>query len=102
MLFNSVEEIYSSTGSISKIDGSLRVNDAAALRREGIDRLIYNAVFNENNAIRAETRWVIKSTAASLGVKLASIQGLYEAMGRGEATRPNAAGGGKGVHRACD
>ncbi|MFQ5586924.1 MAG: class II fructose-bisphosphate aldolase, partial [Thermodesulfobacteriota bacterium] len=34
--------------------------------------------------IRAEARWVIKSSAACLGIKLASIQGLYEAMGRGE------------------
>ncbi len=84
MLFKSVDEIYGSTDCIGREGGSLVVNDAATLRGECIDRLVFNAVFNEDAGVKAESRWIIKSAAGSLGVKLASIQGLYEAMGRGE------------------
>jgi len=86
MLFKSVDEIYGSTDCIGREGGSLVVKDAAALRGECIDRLVFNAVFNENAGVKAESRWIIKSAAGSLGAKLASIEGLYEAMGRGEVT----------------
>ncbi|MDH5510014.1 MAG: class II fructose-bisphosphate aldolase [Nitrospinota bacterium] len=64
--------------------GQVKVTDPAAFRGEVIDHLVYNAVFAGNQEVRGMARWMIKSAAMDLGVWSASIQGLYEAMGRGD------------------
>jgi hypothetical protein len=60
------------------------VTDPTAFRESAIDRIIYNAVFADAAPLRGRARWIVKAAAADLGVWPASIQGLYEAMGRGE------------------
>ncbi len=67
--FNSIEELHEFTG------------ESIA---EHIDKLVETAVFNKNGAVKVEARSLIRSAAAELGIKLNSIQTLYEAMGRGE------------------
>ncbi|MDH5478006.1 MAG: class II fructose-bisphosphate aldolase [Nitrospinota bacterium] len=66
------------------VDGQVKVTDPAAFRGEVIDRLVYNAVFANSSEVRGMARWMIKSAAMDLGIWSASIQGLYEAMGRGD------------------
>ncbi|MBI5815206.1 MAG: class II fructose-bisphosphate aldolase [Nitrospinae bacterium] len=64
--------------------GSLKITDPSACQGKAIDKLAYNAVFGQTPEIRGTARWAIKSVGIALGVWSASIQGLYEAMGRGE------------------
>ncbi|MBI5886623.1 MAG: class II fructose-bisphosphate aldolase [Deltaproteobacteria bacterium] len=85
MVFTSVGALHDSLKGIIKIDaGPVKVVDPGALRATGIDSLIYNAAFNADATVREEARRLIKAAAGALGVRSASIQGLYEAMGRGE------------------
>ncbi len=48
-----------------------------------IDFLVELAVFAEDESIREEHRRIIREMAAGYGIRPASIQGLYEAAGRG-------------------
>lgn len=83
-LKKTVSEIYDSLNGIVKVEKEkVTVQDANKLRG-AVDWLVYNAVFNESKEIKANCRWIIKSCAASSGARSASIQGLYEAMARGE------------------
>lgn len=50
-----------------------------------IDRLVFDAVFDSSEAVRKDVRKQIRQIARDCGVELKSIQGLYEAIGRGEA-----------------
>ncbi len=50
--------------------------------REKIDDLIFDAVFEENDEIRVKKFLLIKEIAKEMGAIPASIQGLYEEMGR--------------------
>ncbi|MBI3583821.1 MAG: class II fructose-bisphosphate aldolase [Nitrospinae bacterium] len=65
-------------------DSRVNVTDASKFKNQLIDRLIFNSVFNENKEVKGNCRWLIKSAALNLGVRPASIQELYDAMGRGE------------------
>jgi fructose/tagatose bisphosphate aldolase len=71
-------------GIIEITNGQVKVLDPKRVRGALIDRLVYTAVFHEKPDMRATARWIIKMVAPPLGVHLASIQPLYEAMGRGE------------------
>jgi fructose/tagatose bisphosphate aldolase len=64
--------------------GKMMVTDEAVLRDKDIDILALNAVLNKTEAVKIGSRVLIKDLANSLGIKPASIQKLYEAMGRGE------------------
>ncbi len=75
------------------IEGVLQVmgNDVAVLnesrlRDELIDSLIYTAVFCSDENTKAAARWLIRRAGVTLGIISSSIQSLYEAMGRKEAT----------------
>lgn len=50
--------------------------------REEIDDLIFDAVFEENDEIRVKKFLLIKEIAKEMGAIPASIQGLYEEMGK--------------------
>ena len=64
--------------------GDVRILDEKRLRGELIDALIRTAVFSPAEETRAAARRLIRGAAAASGIYAASIQGLYEAMGRGE------------------
>jgi fructose/tagatose bisphosphate aldolase len=69
-----------------QIDGAmLKILDQTAFLHELLDDLAYAAVFNPDPEIKGRARWIIKTAAPVMGVVPASIQSLYEAMGRGEA-----------------
>lgn len=62
----------------------VRVTDPVRMRQETADLLIHAAVFAPAEAVRAFARQVIRDAALLLNIRPASIQRLYEAMGRGE------------------
>src|SRR3990167_733371 len=83
-LKKTVYDIYDALKGIIKIEkDKVTVLDEKKLK-DAVDWLVYNAVFNANNEIKANCRWFIKAAASASGIRSASIQGLYEAMGRGE------------------
>jgi fructose/tagatose bisphosphate aldolase len=71
-------------GVLTIAEKDVRVLDEQRLRETLIDDLIGTAVFAPGDETRAAARWLIRRSAAAAGVRSASIQGLYEAMGRGE------------------
>ena len=83
-LRKTVSDIYDSLKGVVKVEKEKVIILDAARLREAIDWLVYNAVFNDSKDVKANCRWLIKASASSLGIEPASIQGLYEAMGRGE------------------
>lgn len=79
------KDLMAAISNCAKVDnGSVKVTDPKAFREKAIDLLIYNAVFGQTPELRGTARWTIKSAGLDLGVFSASIEGLYEAMGRGE------------------
>ena len=71
-------------GVLTIAENDVRVLDEQRLRETLIDDLIGTAVFASVDETRAAARWLIRRSAAAVDVRSASIQGLYEAMGRGE------------------
>ncbi len=86
MLYQSVEQLQRDLKDVLAFSGGdvRKVLDAARLRSDGIDSLIYTAVFDETEELRAYARATIRDTASLLEIRPHSIQRLYEAMGRGE------------------
>lgn len=84
MRFMSLEDMEQYLAPCVQTKGTVKIIDRAKLRGEAIDRLAYNAVFHESQEQRGATRALIKEIALATGAVPASIQGLYEAMGRGE------------------
>ena len=71
-------------GILAAGERDVRILDEKRLRGELIDDLIQTAVLASDAEAQKAARWLIRRTAAAAGVYAASIQGLYEAMGRGE------------------
>ncbi|MBN1664758.1 MAG: class II fructose-bisphosphate aldolase [Deltaproteobacteria bacterium] len=85
MQYESVDQLNKAIEGILEIKGnSVAVLDEAKLKGALIDQIIYTGVFASDQAARDMSRWVIRRAGASLGVLSASIQTLYEAMGRKE------------------
>ncbi len=85
MLFNNQEDITQSLQGIATRDnGDLIINDAEKLRGDILDKLVLNAAINPSAEVKGLSRYILKSAALELGIITSSIQGLYEARGRGE------------------
>ena len=84
MKYASVPEMLSAVrGSVQPNNGGVTVADPEMLRNEHLDNLVYTAVFGDDET-RAAARWLIWQAAWEMGVKLASIDDLYQARARGE------------------
>jgi fructose/tagatose bisphosphate aldolase len=84
MQYESIDQINKAIEGILEIKGNdVVILDEAKLRNALIDPLVYTAVFADQ-ILRDEARRLIRRTAAALGIVSASIQSLYEAMGRKE------------------
>ncbi|HVR44612.1 MAG TPA: class II fructose-bisphosphate aldolase [Thermoanaerobaculia bacterium] len=87
--------IHESTPSLRKalagaglqVDGTPRITDLERLRDEGIEHLVRTAVFSGDEKTREEAREMIHAVARATGAVPASIQPVYEAVGRGEIDR---------------
>ncbi len=84
MIFESVDLLKKAMEGVLAVEGGDVRVDEKRLREERIEELIRTAVFSPSEETRAAARWLIRRAAAALGIHAASIQGLYEAMGRGE------------------
>jgi fructose/tagatose bisphosphate aldolase len=79
------QEIVAGLDGIARIQGSrLLVDDEPRLRGDLIDRIVEEAVFSPDEALRDAARWLIWSASQALGCGSASIHELYMARGRGE------------------
>ena len=85
MICDNMDRLKKTMEGVLALDGKgVRILDEKRLRGERIDDWIWTAVFSSDEATRAAARWLIRRAGAAAGVRTASIQGLYEAMGRGE------------------
>jgi fructose/tagatose bisphosphate aldolase len=85
MIYRDKNELQRECAKIIEIDGNeVRILDEDKLKKEFIDDLIFTAVFSPDPAAREAARWLIRRAGAALGILSASIQSLYEAMGRDE------------------
>ncbi|MCE5263390.1 MAG: class II fructose-bisphosphate aldolase [Deltaproteobacteria bacterium] len=84
MIFENVDLLKKAMEGVLAVEGGDVRVDEKRLREERIEDLIRTAVFSPSEETRAAARWLIRRAAAALGIHAASIQGLYEAMGRGE------------------
>ncbi|MGI5836152.1 MAG: class II fructose-bisphosphate aldolase [Chloroflexota bacterium] len=84
VIYSTVAELLDSVkGIVDMVAGELKISDEQKLKLEAIDRLVYNAVFGSDE-VRSASRWLIWEAGQQLGVYPSSIQGLYEARGRGD------------------
>ena len=85
MLFNNQEEINQCLQGIVGWDNDdLIIKDTNKLRTNILDQLVLNAAINSSPEVKGLCRFILKSVALELGIVTSSIQGLYEARGRGE------------------
>jgi len=70
-------------GAVARVPGGVTVRDPARLRGPATDRLVWEAVFGAGDAKEA-ARWLLWELGQVTGARPASIQGLYEARGRGD------------------
>ncbi|QPJ66104.1 MAG: aldolase [Candidatus Nitrohelix vancouverensis] len=83
-LYGSKNDIENALKGAASIDatGIKLINEDAV--RGVIDDLVYNAAVNPDQELRGFSRFIIRSAALQMGIIPSSIQGLYEARGRGE------------------
>jgi fructose/tagatose bisphosphate aldolase len=85
MICEDKKQLLNVCAKIVELDGNdVRILDEAKLKSELIDNLIYTAVFSPDQATQEAARWLIRRAGVACGIMSASIQPLYEAMGRGE------------------
>ena len=85
MIYEDKKQLQNECAEIVELDGNdVRILDEAKLKSELIDNLIYTAVFSPDQATQEAARWLIRRAGVAMGIMSASIQSLYEAMGRGE------------------
>jgi hypothetical protein len=70
-------------GAVAQVPGGVTVRDPARLRGSATDRLVWQAVFGTGDA-REAARWLLWELGQVTGARPASIQGLYQARGRGD------------------
>ncbi|MBI3981572.1 MAG: class II fructose-bisphosphate aldolase [Gemmatimonadetes bacterium] len=70
-------------GAVGYDGTAVAVKDRKALTRPAMDRLVRQAVFGATAEMRDAARWLVWELAQVAGCRPASIQGLYEARGRG-------------------
>ena len=85
MIFETLEQLRKGLEGILAVGGDdVKVLDETRLRASLIDDLIYTAVFSPRQDVMEAAAWLIRRSGAAVGVISASVQALYEAMGRKE------------------
>ena len=87
MIYNNVMELKGSIGGIIDLADDLtpKVRDESKLKAGVFENIIETALFHEETGVRELCQALIRSISKDLGAFPASIQEIYEAMGRGEA-----------------
>ena len=84
MTFNTVNEMLDALKPAANVLSD-RVTTTGAVSGALIDRLAWTAAFGRDAELKGTARWLVRSLAASAGIRPASIHDLYTAMGRGRA-----------------
>src|SRR5512145_364870 len=85
MIYENKDQLKKGCENILAFDsGDVRVVDEGRFRGKLIDDLIYTVVFSPDPGTKEAAGWLIRRGAAALKIASASIQPLYEAMGRKE------------------
>jgi fructose/tagatose bisphosphate aldolase len=85
MIYENMDQLKKGCESILAYDGGdVRVLNESRFREKLIDDLVYTAVFSPDPATSQAAGFLIRRGASALGIMSASIQSLYEAMGRKE------------------
>jgi len=85
MIYENKDQLKKGCENILAFDGGdVRVLDEGKFQSKLIDDLIYTVVFSPDPGTKEAAGWLIRRGAAALGIVSASIQSLYEAMGRKE------------------
>lgn len=84
MIYKSEGELLNNKA-IEKKNGEIVIKDEKIFRKETINNLVDTIILSEDAHLRRLCFWVSHACAKKLGAVLSSIQGLYEAMGKGEA-----------------
>lgn len=88
MFYQDIKDLVEKTKSAIRISSDgISVEDKARVKAKVIDELVYNLCLNQNQEIKNSCYWIIWELAAALGIYPASIQGLYEAKGKGKYSR---------------
>lgn len=83
MIYENKDQLKKGCESILAFDGGdVSVLDEGRFQGKLIDNLIYTVVFSPDPATKEAAGFLIRRGATALGVTSASIQSLYEAMGR--------------------
>lgn len=87
MIYKSAMELKVSIGGVLELADDLtpKVIDEAKLKSSVFENIIETALFHEESGVRDLCNALIRSISKDLGAFPASIQFVYEAMGRGEA-----------------
>jgi fructose/tagatose bisphosphate aldolase len=87
MIYNDYNVLKDGISGTLAIEGvNVTVLDEETLRGDLIDNLIFTAVFSPDSETKEAARWLIRRAGVSLGIVASSIQSLYDAMGKKEAT----------------
>ena len=85
MIYENIDQLKKGCESILAIDGGeVRVLNESRFQEKLIDDLIYTVVFSPDPDIQEAAGFLIRRGAAAQGIRSASIQSLYMAMGRKE------------------
>jgi fructose-bisphosphate aldolase class II len=85
IVLESVDELLDTVSALGRTDGHRFVAAPGEPDNDLVDRLAHTAAFGATPEIKGTARWVLRSVAASRGIRPASIHDLYMAMGRGDA-----------------
>jgi fructose/tagatose bisphosphate aldolase len=83
MVYKEEREIFGE-GIIKEEDGRVVICDEESFRKKVIDNLVETIILGEDPRIKKICYWVAYESALQLGLIPSSIQGLYEAKGKGE------------------
>ncbi len=87
MIYENLSEMKKGyEGILAVTDDQVKVLNEEALRNSLIDSLIFTAVFSPLPEVKEAASWLIRRSGAALGIVSSSIQSLYDAMGKKEAT----------------
>ncbi len=84
MFKNLLDLVSLSRGSFKLGEKGVRVTDKEKFRKELLDELVYNSVFNPDKELADSCRYILWETAKELGAIPSSIREFYKAMGREE------------------
>lgn len=85
MLYKDLEALKNALRGSTRLDDSgIQFTDFGAFRDAVLDRVVYNAVFHTDPALRQASSWIVWAASQAAGAVSSSIDGLYRAAGKGK------------------